>query len=292
MRKSIKTEVSGNLALAVEPEVNTSSHGSRAMCLTFLANARSNGFNERKLALLPTSLLHVDMSYQREVDETHVRDIIRCWDPNYCDDLTVSFRDDGESTGFFVIDGQHRLEAAKRLHIDMLPCVVYEGKSLEWEADTYARQGTRRHELNSYDKFKANVTSKVEQALIVKKICDEYGVRYYKSKKATTPLLGGMSATLRACNKHGEDGVRWIFSTIEKLGWHNDLNAYRGSIIRALSNIYGAHGDKGKVQNQLIRNIDGKHHTPRETIIRALSERPSRGETLALTQFFESVITD
>lgn len=291
MRKSIKTEVNGSLALAMEPEVNTSLHGSRAMCLTFLANARSNGFNERKLALLPTSLLHVDMSYQRETDETHVRDIIRCWDPNYCDDLTVSFRDNGKTAGFFVIDGQHRLEAAKRLYIDMLPCVVYEGKSLEWEADTYARQGTRRHELNSYDKFKANVTSRVENALAIKKICDEYSVRYYKSKKATTPILGGMSAIMRACDKHGADGVKWIFSTIDKLGWHNDRNAYCGTIIRALSNVYGAHTNKDEVQNQLIRNIDGKQHTPDETIIRARSERPSRGATVSLTQFFEYIIT-
>lgn len=206
--------------------------------------------------------------------------------------LEVSFRDNDDGIGFFVINGQHRLEVAKLKGIDMLPCVIYEGLSVADEAKKFGEQDARRKDLNNYDKFKSRTAWKHEETIIVKHVCDAFNVRYQKSDKSTKPLISAINATMQACHKHGEDGLMWIFDTIQKLGWHNDRKAYSRAVINALSNVYGAHADKIKIQNQLVRNVDGKHHSPSETIIRAHFERPSRGDTLALTQFFETVITD
>lgn len=281
MRKNIKTEVSGNLALKAEQGMEVYSSATKE---AFLANAVE--VNGVKYSTLPVELLRVD-TYQRPVQKK-VREIAAKWDAAKAGTIKVSYRD-GE---FWVVDGQNRMEAAKLAGIRLLYCQISTNKTKQDEAMDFVTQNDNVVLISSFDIFKGLVEAGDANALIVKRTCDLYGVRYFKSKRATTPIFGGMSAIMDACDKHGEAGVKWILDTINRLGWHNDFKAYCNSIVRALSNIYGTHADKGEVQNQLVRNIDGKHHTPRETIIRALSERPSRGETLALTQFFESVISD
>lgn len=281
MRKSIKTEVSGSLALKAEQGMETYSSDISAALLENAVNV-----DGVKYCTLPVELLQVD-TYQRPVQKK-VREIAARWDPAKAGTIKVSCRD-GK---FWVVDGQNRMEAAKLAGIRLLYCQVSTNKTKQEEAMDFVTQNENVVLISSFDIFKGLVEAGDTNALIVKRVCDRYGVRYCKSKRATTPIFGGMSAIMDACDKHGEAGVKWILDTIQRLGWHNDRKAYCNSLVRALSNVYGAHDDKAKVQIQLVRNIDGKHHTPRETIIRALSERPSRGETLALTQFFESVISD
>lgn len=279
MRKSIKTEVSGSLALAVEPKEAVYSSATKE---AFLANAVE--VNGVKYSTLPVELLRVD-TYQRPVQKK-VREIAAKWDPAKAGTIKVSYRD-GD---FWVVDGQNRMEAAKLAGVRLLHCQISTNRTKQEEAMDFVTQNDNVVLISSFDIFKGLVEAGDENALVVKRVCDSYGVRYFKSKRATTPIFGGMSAIMDACDKHGEAGVKWILDTINRLGWHNDRKAYCNSIIRALSNVYGAHDNKTEAQNQIIRHIDGKRHTPDETIIRARCERPSRGETLSLTQFFESVI--
>lgn len=284
-------EVYGNLAMKVEQKAEVYSSAERSMCYTFLANAKANGFNDRKFALLPVSLLHIDQTYQRELDKAHVSEMSKNWDPDFCDDLVVSFRDGDDGFGFFVLDGQHRLEVARLKGINMLPCVIYEGMSVEDEAKKFGEQDCRRKKLNNFDQFKCRAVWRHEDTIIVKRVCDEYNVSYSKSNKSTKPLLSAINAAILSCRKHGEEGVRWIFDTIQKLGWHNDCNAYSRAVINALSNVYGMHEDKLETKLQLIRNLQGRLHNPCAIVTRAQAERPGRGPTVALTQFMETLIS-
>lgn len=293
MRKSIKTEVSGNLALKPEKKAETYSSDINA---ALLENAVE--VNGVKYCTLPVELLRVD-TYQRPIQKK-VREIATKWDPAKAGTIKVSYRD-GD---FWVVDGQNRMEAAKLAGVRLLYCQISTDKTKQEETMDFVAQNENVVLISSFDQFNALINAgepsalkeheriMVENALIVKRACDKYKVGYRKERRSTAPVFGGMSAIMDACDKHGESGVKWILDTINRLGWHNDRKAYCNSIIRALSNVYGAHDDKTKMQNQLVRNIDGKRHTPDETIIRARCERPSRGETLSLTQFFESVITD
>ena len=78
------------------------------------------------LEFRPIPDLHIDPTYQRSIDtapsQTLIRRIAVHWDWGLCQPLTVAKRDDGM---LYVIDGQHRLAAAKARHdIYDLPCVV------------------------------------------------------------------------------------------------------------------------------------------------------------------------
>ena len=81
-----------------------------------------------------TSRLTSGLAYQRPVDEKEVDRLIRDWDERLLDPVIVSFRD-GK---FYVIDGQHRIAAMRKMNNGsevMAVCKVYSGLTYEQEAD-------------------------------------------------------------------------------------------------------------------------------------------------------------
>lgn len=63
----------------------------------------------QRVAFLPTGHLRIDPSYQRDVNEPRIKRMAAAWDDRRADTLTVSARDGS----FYVLDGQHRLLAAR-----------------------------------------------------------------------------------------------------------------------------------------------------------------------------------
>ena len=66
------------------------------------------------------------LPYQRPVDEKEVDRLIREWDDRLLDPVTVSFRDGR----FYVVDGQHRISAMRKMNGGrevMVVCKVYNG---------------------------------------------------------------------------------------------------------------------------------------------------------------------
>ncbi|MBT0667048.1 ParB N-terminal domain-containing protein [Novosphingobium profundi] len=124
------------------------------------------------LQFLPPSELSVDSAYQRSAtggdSQALIRRIAQNWDWDLCQPLVVARRlnDDGES--FFVIDGQHRLEAAKlRGDIPQLPCNIRSYASVSAEAANFVKLNQQRKPLSKLDLFKAAVASGDEEACAI-----------------------------------------------------------------------------------------------------------------------------
>lgn len=80
-----------------------------------------------------TDRLTSGLPYQRPVNPREVDRLIREWDERLLDPVTVSFRD-GK---FYVIDGQHRISAMRKMNGGngvMVNCKVYNGLTYEQEA--------------------------------------------------------------------------------------------------------------------------------------------------------------
>lgn len=80
-----------------------------------------------------TDRLTSGLPYQRPVNPKEVDRLVREWDERLLDPITVSFRD-GK---FYVIDGQHRISAMRRMNGGngvMVNCKVYNGLTYEQEA--------------------------------------------------------------------------------------------------------------------------------------------------------------
>lgn len=80
-----------------------------------------------------TDRLTSGLPYQRPVNPREVDRLIREWDERLLDPITVSFRD-GK---FYVVDGQHRISAMRKMNGGngvMVNCKVYSGLTYEQEA--------------------------------------------------------------------------------------------------------------------------------------------------------------
>ena len=277
-KKGIKSKVEGSLAIATEQEPTGYSQAAKE---AYLANAVE--INGVKYGTLPIELLRID-TYQRPVQKK-VKEIASKWDSEKVGIIEVSYRDDE----FWVVDGQNRMEAAKLVGITLLYCQISTNKTKKDEAIAFVHQNDGVTLVSSFDTFNALVEAEDPNALIIKELCNQYHVRYYKERRATTPALGGMSAIMDVCEKFGAEGVEWVLGMVQDLGWHNDRKAYCDAVIRALSNVYASREDKRRLKENLLRNIDGHKYAPCQVITKAMADRPGRGPTVALTQLFESL---
>lgn len=100
--------------------------------------------------------LTMDASYQRSTDnqasQRLITSIAAAFDWRLCTPLVVSRRADGT---FAVIDGQHRLLAARLRRMDDLPCCVFTYDSAEEEAKMFVAANRSRKAMNRLDDFHA-----------------------------------------------------------------------------------------------------------------------------------------
>lgn len=84
------------------------------------------------------------LPYQRPVDERKVKKLLAEWDLSLLDALTVSFREGN----FFLVDGQHRVIALRRIFGDEIKvsCKLYYGLTYQQEAELcYKLDQSRAH---------------------------------------------------------------------------------------------------------------------------------------------------
>lgn len=116
-----------------------------------------------KLMMIPKTQLSVDPSYQRGLNLGKVTSICREWSWVAFGALSVSKRPNG---GYYVMEGQHRLEAAlRRSDIKELPCVVFDLTSIEQEAEGFIDANTKRKAVDVLSKHSAGLVAKNARAL-------------------------------------------------------------------------------------------------------------------------------
>lgn len=115
--------------------------------------------------------LHIDPTYQRDASSeaslTLIRRIAQHWNWDLCQPLVVARRQ-SLLEQLFVIDGQHRLAAARlRGDIDQLPCVILSYASPADEAASFVHLNQQRRPLTRIELFKAAVASGDAQSIAI-----------------------------------------------------------------------------------------------------------------------------
>lgn len=123
---------------------------------------------------LSTKELRIDMRVQRELQECHVDKMLKKFDPASFGRLSVTKRADGY---YYVQDGQHRLEMARRLSLEEVPCVVNNLVSVKDEGHTFIKINQNSAKVSGIDKYRIGVSSEIPEYLRVKECCDYAGVR-------------------------------------------------------------------------------------------------------------------
>ncbi len=103
---------------------------------------------------LNKNMLTIEPDYQRSASKKLISDIAHEWDSSAVGAITVNVR----NNVYYVIDGQHRVEAAKmRPEVTHLPCIVHTGKTKAEEARILRIMNSNIKIMNSVDKFRASV---------------------------------------------------------------------------------------------------------------------------------------
>jgi hypothetical protein len=114
--------------------------------------------------LLRAADLHADEgTVQRYFDIKHANRLEAKWDWLMVGTLMVSRRADGSC---WIIDGNHRCKVALRVDPDaMLRCEVYEGLTLQQEAQMFLHYNEGRKNVPAYDSFLVELTAGDDIAL-------------------------------------------------------------------------------------------------------------------------------
>lgn len=153
--------------------------------------------------------LNLDDNYQRSTDNGASRALItkiaNGWDWRMCLPLVVSKRDDGT---LWVIDGQHRLAAAKmRGDIPFLPCCVAVYGSVADEAAMFVAMNRTRKAMNRLDDFHAAIASGDGEAIVIARLITDAGFTVSRKTGSQSWVPGEVaftSAIAKVLRKHGE----------------------------------------------------------------------------------------
>lgn len=116
--------------------------------------------------------LKIDERYQRKVNKAAVERIARNWSWPSCGVLLVSRREQPAGGGYYVFDGQHRLEAARLSassswgqEIQALPCLVFNALPFKDEAIGFLGANTERRVMYLSHQYNALIVAGDEVAL-------------------------------------------------------------------------------------------------------------------------------
>lgn len=138
---------------------------------------------EPRLEWIAVDQLTVDHRYQREMGErnwSHAHRILREFNWAYYQPICVAPAPAG--AGFIVIDGQHRLEAARKHPlIDTLPCYVVEATDIAAQARAFVAFNSRRIGITRLHRFWAAEAAGDLTARRIAGLCKRAGVRIVRA---------------------------------------------------------------------------------------------------------------
>lgn len=183
----------------------------------------------------PIGELQTDGTYQRAPESSMIRHIASNWDWRLCAPLTVSRRLDPE--GFYVIDGQHRLEAARlRSDIPHLPCIISTFGSIAEEAGCFVAVNSNRKRVTPLDTFRAQLAAGDARAIEISEIIHGAGLALARHSNFTNWKPGQISAIAGvrgALVRFGPDVARRALSLVAR-SWPDEVLQYSGRILAGL----------------------------------------------------------
>lgn len=184
---------------------------------------------------IPIDSIHIDPSYYRSLNYTRVRDWkTNQWDAIAAGSIAISFRPDG----YYLLDGQHRIELARQVGRTHVLALVYYGLSYREEITHFLRMNGSRSQPSPIDRFRARLAEGDESALAVQEIATRYGFRFStwhgSSTLADARVLEAVSLVERVYRMGVLDKV---LRTITE-SWPGNATAKIGSFLRALGWTY------------------------------------------------------
>lgn len=209
---------------------------------------------------------------QRKIDK-----MTASWDAGRVGTISISERKDGAR---FVIDGAHRVTAARELGINELPAVVHSGLSSADEARLF-------YGLNDFtvpsavSRFLARVAAGDDAAVNIVKIAEDHGWKVsHQSDNGNIAAVQALETVYRnaagtlAEGAHAET-LDWVLD-VTTAAWGHDRDAAHRTILLGLAQLHGRFGadvDAKKLVSEMAQT------RPKTLLGKATGLRDIRGGT-------------
>ncbi|HBC4045567.1 TPA: ParB N-terminal domain-containing protein [Staphylococcus aureus] len=182
---------------------------------------------------LPVHRLQTDMSYQSPVQERQVRKIVNKFDSKKLHTIVVSKRKDGS---FYIIDGQHRVDALKELNISFIEATVHENLTIEEEAEMYYGVNDRPSK-NANSKGKSRLRFKEPVAVAIDETVKSVGLEIdYEKSAPTKGYIKAYDALQSIYKGNGANHLGLVLEII-KDSFGEDTRNYQSFILRGFSKL-------------------------------------------------------
>ena len=237
-----------------------------------------------RLGRVDIELMRTDDRYQRPVNGTHVNNIISNFNNRYLNCIIVSLRDGY----FYILDGQHRFEAAKAKGVEKLLCLILTGLTSQEEAKMFKDLNVNHKALDPYKIFKANIwngnTSDKEVAIDmeIKRICDKHNIEVKKfsrgTKGKTLRCLSRARWIVGSDNYDGTACFEWIIDLLNITNWAEIHNTYIREVILMLKSFWLDNKDEvnfAELEKKLVNILNAT--SPNEMLNKAKHDYPKYG---------------
>ena len=261
-----------------------------------MENAQRIG--NKTYANVPTELLFADPAFQRidSCSERKISRLVERWDTHMMDTLRICPHPETEN--FSVIDGYHRLCAAKQKGIQSLPCEIITNmptdtkERLVREAFLFANQNVNMETLTPLQKHKGNLICGKKENLALQKLIEKYDISM-KSDRAHNVRKGGvLTGFAEALDKAKADAdiLDMVFRMICESRWNLAENGYCKAVIRALWNVLHLHDGNEEAMVTLWAYM--RNREPNNFLAEAKAKYPMRSQGEANTLYLEDWLVD
>lgn len=181
---------------------------------------------------LPIAQLRLDARYQRELRESSVAEIVGNFHPEQFLPITVGMRAD---SSLHIVDGQHRVAAARRMGWAQVPCMVFESDGFEHEALVFERLQTNRAPLTVGQRWKARVARGEPKATAITEIVSTLGLVLSDRTISATSFCAYI-----ACENAYERGNLKESLVLIIQAWEYDPTGFRANFVNAVSQFLSA----------------------------------------------------
>jgi len=195
--------------------------------------------NKPKRKRIRVDELEVYAQSQRKLKPNWAKEIA----DTFTEEALGSFIVSARGTHYYVVDGQHRLEAMLLLNrgASTVDCLVYEDLTVPQEAALFLKYNNSKL-VKAIDKFHVRITAGDPDAIAIKKIIDKRGVSIVEGghKKKETSAVGALDKIYSGKVRNGGTsltGPALLEQTLDCLidAWEDDSSAFNGQLMQGVA---------------------------------------------------------
>lgn len=252
----------------------------------------------KKFAYIPLELLTIDSRYQRGAltTENKINKLVGSWNRNLMNPILVSPHK--EKALFYIVDGFHRVEAARRMGLTGIEAEVLVDlpddpeQRLIAEAKLFGNQLKAVDKLTPIQSHNANVLAGVTANILLERIAEKYNVNIKpancQSRKKRINTVTAFATALRVAKK-GEQLLDDIFDIICYAGWNMGTEGFTHWVIQSLSNILSMHPDMREASKTALKEYFRTREVE-NVLAEAIVKYPLRKKGVQMTLFLEDYL--